>query len=346
MKVLRCVLFLVVVSILLTIVSFVFMRKSRYIGTMNAFQSLECDTVDVVGVGSSHMYCTLCPAELYRHTGLSSFLLSTQQQPIEISYEYVRQALKRHSCKVVILELFMFVHLPAKTPVDEGVAHDGLDPIPFGTDKIGTVLDMPRKDGAENYLIPFIKYHSRWRELKAKDFNFDREMDFWSACRGFVLLTKAVPSKSMKEVRCVDCTPLPLDPYFVGWIERFNDMVRAHGAELMLLTAPSPMNAEQCGKYSFLHQYANKHGIKYLDLNGEFNALGIDVNKDFFDTDHLNVFGAEKATRRIGKYLLENFKFEIDKSPERTTEWKNICERYDYYKAKVTKNAVGDKSTK
>lgn len=345
MKVFRRVLFLAVASILLSIVFFVFMRKSHYIDTMKVFQSLKRDTIDVLGVGSSHMYCTLCPAELYRHTGLSSFLLSTQRQPIEVSYEYVRQALKCHSCKVVVLELLMFVHLPAKTPVDEGVAHDGLDPIPFSMDKIETVLDMPRKDASENYLIPFVKYHSRWRELKANDFKFDRDIDFMAACRGFPLLTKAMVNKSMKEVHYVDCTPLPLDPYFVDWIERFNDMVRVYGAELMLLTAPSPMNAEQRGKYSFLHQYANKHGIKYLDLNSEFNSLGIDVNRDFFDFGHLNVWGAEKATRRIGRYLLENFKFEIDKSPERANEWKNICERYDYYKAKAIRKVGGSKST-
>lgn len=343
MKIFRRALFLIVVVALSLYVSSVFRRKSRYLDLMSAFQRLDPDSFEVLGVGSSHMYCTLIPAELYRSTGLSSFLLSTQRQPIEISYEYMRRALARHSCKVVILETLMLVH--SHKPIAEGIAHDGMDPIPLDLHKLATVLDLSREDGMENYLLPIIKYHSRWRELKRGDYG-RKSLDVALATRGFSLLAQKKPNYSVKEVRCQDYAPSPIDPYFRGWLERFHETVKASGAELMLLTAPTPLNALSCQRYSFLHQYANKHGIKYLDLNAEFNSLGIDANKDFFDLGHLNVWGAEKTTRRIGEYLIENFKFEIDKSPERANEWRNICERYDNYKAKMTKNAVGDKSTK
>ncbi len=37
--------------------------------------------------------------------------------------------------------------------------------------------------------------------------------------------------------------------------------------------------------------------------NGHKNALNLDINKDFYDAEHVNIFGAEKLTRDLAEYI-------------------------------------------
>ena len=37
--------------------------------------------------------------------------------------------------------------------------------------------------------------------------------------------------------------------------------------------------------------------------NGHKNDLCLDINKDFYDAEHVNIFGAEKLTRDLAAYI-------------------------------------------
>lgn len=54
---------------------------------------------------------------------------------------------------------------------------------------------------------------------------------------------------------------------------------------------------------------------------------------DFHDTGHLNCFGAEKATRYIGKYLTDHYDFATNHSEAVRARWDADCKRYDEAKA-------------
>jgi len=342
-KILRRVLFVFVALVLMVTAHTIFLRRGRYTEMMEAFSRQQHNSIDVLAVGSSHMYCTLCPAELYRATGLSSFLLSTQRQPIEVSYEYIRRALECHRCKVVILETFMFVYMADKDKVEEGVAHDGLDPLPFDEHKIQTVLNMRLTEGLESFLIPFLKYHARWRNLQKRDFILESSIDKALACRGFHILAQSEANSEVSKIHTKECQSVPIGDYYIGWLERINRIIKAADAELLLLTAPYTLSDTDRGMYSYLSKYATEHGIKCLDMNSEYSSLGIDSQADFYDSSHLNVYGAIKATRRIGRYLKENFQFEQNDSEERSKEWCQICERFDFYKEQEIKKILDAK---
>lgn len=330
--------FCVICAALFVLVDSVLARKTGYADMMSAFHRIPNDSVDVLGVGSSHMYCTLCPVELYRNTGISSFVLGTQMQPIEVSYEYIRRAVKSQPCKVVILETFMLVRLSADAPVDEGDAHAGLDPLPLDLGKMATVCRLHLNDGIENYLFPFLKYHGRWRELEKRDFMLSWIPDRAMACHGFTIFATAV-TNDLHEIHCREYEPLALDREYVDLLNRIHAEVKSAGGRLLLLTAPCPLTVDARRKYGWLHRYAEERGIDYLDLNAHYDALGIDAKRDFYDDSHLNVFGAEKATRYIGKYLLEHYDLNTKHAAEVQAQWDSACGRYDRLKAAERKKA-------
>lgn len=53
--------------------------------------------------------------------------------------------------------------------------------------------------------------------------------------------------------------------------------------------------------------YAEKNDCKYLNLFEYVDEIGLDCEKDFSDTDHLNAKGAKKVTNFLGKYIVQNY---------------------------------------
>lgn len=331
-KLLMRILFLATVIIIGWWISSKVERKTRYQTMLNTFLSEPCDSYDVIALGSSHLYCSFNPNELYRKYKIRSFALATREQPPAISYGYLKMAMERHHPSVVLLETFMFAGSGGSAPVGDGVTHDSLDPVPLGFEKIGMIKSVKHEGALEDYLFPFIKYHSRWKELQRKDFvGFDAlERDF---CRGYKAFTET-SKVTIKPVRLMDYPKVPLLNQDAVWLERIRELVMAHGARLVLLTAPYNSPALGHGRHRFLDEYAKKHGLLNINMNVLYDVVGFDGNRDFFDQGHLNVFGADKATEYIGRRLVEMCTHRDDAiNEDKEPIWRDDLEAYDRHKA-------------
>lgn len=331
-KCVRVCAFVVVFIICFVYVSRVLRFKNVYAAVMSTFMSLPENSLDVVAVGSSHLYCALIPAELYTQFGWRSYVLATREQPPAVSYHYLEMALERHRPKIVILEAFMFFRDDCHVKVAEGVAHDSLDVMPFGLHKLKAIFSFDHEGEQEDYVVPLVKYHSRWKELDIGDFTIS-SLSRHDPLRGFRMFAKS----GSDEIVSVDMSAyeqLPVDEEYTGWLDRINGLVHGSGARLILVTAPSPAFEGYCGQAKFLTRYAQERNIDVLDLNVDLTVSGFKA-ADFYDRGHLNLFGAEKATKLIGKYIASRYPFESPElSEEQRVEWaKDVAE---YHKMRET----------
>ena len=300
--------------------------KSRYLPMMRTFLSEPHDTYDVIAAGSSRMYCTLTPIELYRNYNIKAFCLATQQQPIEVSYTYLKKAIALQRPKVVILEMFMFVKREVGSVIAEGVAHDSCDPLPLDWDKVELLLNANFKGSIEDYVIPFLKYHSRWKELKGYDFDLSvgRNVN-----KGYILLSgKISAGLSQKSFQDVKLVSLSDDALF--WLGKIVRLVKSSGAELVMLLAPYPTDMKDAGRIKHIAEFAKENGLMFLNLLERFDEIGLDSENDFYDRGHLNVFGADKATRFIGKFLKDHCRFEpVLLDDTQKARWEDDIAQYD-----------------
>jgi len=96
-QVFRTLVFLLCAAILFSGVSLIYERKTysgawNYMAKLQEFYELEENTLDYICLGSSHMYCTVNPLEIWRETSIPGFVLATQQQPLRASYYYLKEA--------------------------------------------------------------------------------------------------------------------------------------------------------------------------------------------------------------------------------------------------------------
>lgn len=301
----RRILFLVVLGAILLYTSAVFERKTttgawNYSIKVGGFRNEPEESFDVIGIGSSHMYCTLNPLALYEQTGLRSYVLATQQQPPIASYYYAKEAFRSQSPDVLIVEALMFAHTGEQ--VAEGVAHDAIDPFPNSLDKLMMILRMNQEDGKENYLLNFLKYHSRWKELTRADFDFSYR-NRTDPYRGYVFLTSAGES-TFSPISYDAVAPAALKQEHLQLLLELKALAEENGAKMLLLFAPFSMTDTHLGTFRALHDFAAENQIETLDLNLAVEGLSLDVGTDFYDAGHLNVYGSEKVSAWLGQYLI------------------------------------------
>lgn len=331
MRSVRIVLGMLLFCTVFYLVNGVLVRKSHYMDSIGRFLTTPDIEVDVVGFGSSHMYCTLNPIEMFRHTRLRSYVACTQQQPAEITYNYIKRVLTYHRPKVVLLETFMFFCQDAPAKIGVAVAHDALDPIPLDLDKFQLVCSSPYLADREGLIMPFLKYHSRWKELMCHDRGKGTISDKHDySIMGFRLFGNVVSN----EVRQINWNgeATDLDEYYVDKLNRIAQLVTSHGVQLVLLTVPySPLTDAVEGRLRAIDKMAKEKGLFHVNLFRDFSKAGIGSG-DFHDRGHLNVWGSEKATRYIGERLLGEFDLVVNDSAETLAIWTKECRRYDAMK--------------
>ena len=116
------------------------------------------------------------------------------------------------------------------------------------------------------------------------------------------------------------------------FLNQMRELCRNEGIQFVLVSSPSLKNWSY-EKHMGVQEYADKHGIDYVDMNLKNKEVGIDWLKDICDQgDHLNFTGARKATRYLGQYLKEQNILMSHKNDKKYESWngclKNIKKQF------------------
>ena len=297
----RTAVFLLLALALVLGACLVFDRKTacRYTEKVNGFFNEPADSMDLLCFGSSRMYCTVNPLVLHHETGLSAYVLATQQQPLAATALYMKESLRTQRPAVLLLEATMSFY--DTEGAGEGALRDCLDPLPWSQTKREIIRTLVPEGERASYYFPFLKYHQRWKELSAQDFDFG-----WLGRRDPLRGCFAIDHP--RPVRCrqwsydgVAEEPIPEERLAI--LRRMKALAGENGARLVLLAAPYEMVDEDLGSLKALHRFCEDEGIPFLDLNLIYDSIGLDGEQDFIDEGHLNLSGSVKATRLIGAWL-------------------------------------------
>lgn len=254
---------------------------------------------DVIFFGSSNTYCSFNPLILWEETGVKSYVFATQNQPIWATYYYMKDAFKRQTPKLAVLDVLM---LTKHTEYfDDGVNYSFADDMPFSLDKIRLVQASAPRDGQFDLLFNFTKYHSRWNELTKTDWTF-RRGEQRDSMYGYTFLTDTYADAIMHDVSGVETTA-ELYEKNVEYFEKIVSLCRENGVELMLVKTPNNKTTAQEAHYKAIHALAAENGLELVDYNALYPEIGLDLKTDFYDKSHLNFRGAEKFTRYFADTL-------------------------------------------
>lgn len=267
---------------------------------------------DVVFIGDCEVYENFSPITLWEEYGIPSIIRGSPQQMIWQSYYLMEDTFRCETPKVMI---FNVLSMQYDTPESTGnatrreaynrMALDGMD---WSSSKWNAILasmtgEEKTWEGMITYLFPILRYHDRWSQLTQEDFQYWLKRDTVSH-NGYLMQTGIKPASD-------PYAQPPRSDYAFGenawyYLDKMVDLCEAHGTRLVLIKSSSLYPVWWWEWEEQIESYAREKGLLYVNLLEYEQEIGIDWNTDTYDAGlHLNVYGAEKASRWFGKVLTE-----------------------------------------
>ena len=159
------------------------------------------------------------------------------------------------------------------------------------------------KEAEFSYLLPILRYHDRWSQLTAEDFQYWFHRDQVSD-NGYLMQVGVKPLKdAYVEPELADYSFGENSWYY---LDKMVELCKSKGTQLVLIKAPalSPVWWQEWDDQ--IEEYAQKNDLLYINMLEYQEEIGIDWQTDTYDAGlHLNVYGAEKASHWFGKILQE-----------------------------------------
>lgn len=254
----------------------------------------------VMFFGSSHVYASVSPLQLWANTGIKSYVFATQLQPMWATYHYIKEALKTQDPQLIVVECNMMGG--DQEYYDDGVNFSFMDDIPFSLNKVALAYASAPEGERAPLIWNFMKYHGRWSELEDADWNTARA-DLHDPYKGYVLLPdKQVVTPEVIPMEAGESGEL-LDKN-VEYLAKIVALCESRDIDLWLIKSPSNTALEevQALRMDEVEALAAAHGVPFDDFNDCYDEIGLTLD-DFYDQRHLTGSGAVKFTNYLSIQL-------------------------------------------
>ena len=271
------------------------------------------DEWDVVFFGTSQTYCTFDPM-IFDEYALKTYNRGRQQQTMNYTYYYIKDAFDVSDIDVVVLEIFgMFYDEGDERFINETIRESSLGDFRYSPIKLEVIRECVPEEKQFPYLFPLDKYHSNWEKW---DFtSFDAFQDtvispyyFEGEDRGY------------KRWSSYEWTDYPdwgtlhsgyhEDVYEenMKYLEMIRELCEANNAELLLVRGPFPCYEMVIGKTNTIMDWAIDNHVEMVNFMNLTGEIGMDFGMDSLDGGvHLNESGAAKVSRYLAEYLMDNY---------------------------------------
>lgn len=275
------------------------------------------NSLDFVFVGSSQLYAHVSPAVLYRDYGITSYDFAANEQPLCISYYYIKEALKRQKPKAVVLEVFTIY---GDDYEEEGINHVNLDDLPWSINKVHAILDGVPRELQYSYFFELAKYHSTWSGFYEGKYvyTFQNPVNVNKGYSPFIVYGEYNDEAKEEVVQCRECTAIP--ERAKKWLLKIIELCREEKVDLVFLKTPNG-NRERQMLYNSLEVFSKEQDVPFLNLNTILDGEA-----------HVNVLQAERISRYIGEYLWERYELEDKRTDERflyKEEWEESVRSFE-----------------
>jgi len=280
---------------------------------------------DVIFVGDCEVYESFSPITLWENYGITSYIRGSAQQLIWQSYYLLEETLQYEKPEVVV---FNVLAMKYDKPQKEEYNRLTLDGMRLSPIKIKAIqASMTEKENLIDYIFPILRYHSRWDELTAEDFQymFKKKKLFHN---GYYMRVDVRPVTTVPEGRKLANYRFGDNAYY--YLDKMVDLCRDNDIDLVLVKAPSLYPYWYDEWEAQIEEYAAKHDLLYINFLELIDEIGIDFNTDTYDGGlHMNLSGAEKLSVYLGKVLAENYGLKDHRNDDVYKEvWE---EKVDFY---------------
>ena len=278
--------------------------------------------MQVLFSGSSHIFNSLSPMDLWDSFGIASYNIATGGETMPVSYWHLRNVLDYTDPQIVVLDLYGN-YFDGKVFVN-GNPRVWLNSVPLSRNKVRAALDLYGKDSYLEVLFPFLYEHTRWNDLEPADVRAAQP----DLLQGFERNATVTPQPHCQPAQGLE--PGEGNELGLTYLQKIIDLCKENS------TTEDP-DVEQAVNDALA--LVRKNGLEPLDFRLQ-NV--VDPATDFYNGEHLNISGAQKITHWLGQWLRNEAGVPDlrESNAELTTRWNENYSEYRHLKRVEMENAA------
>ena len=275
------------------------------------------NSVDVVFMGSSHIHCDVNTALLWEQYGIAAYDYSAAEQPLWVTYFYLKEICKYQNPKLVVLDLYS----PARFKEDYQYdwLYDNLAGVKFSLNKLKMLYVSCEPEYYFDYFPSIGAYHNRYAEVTEEDYEYlfskriERQVN-----KGF---TQDFQTRPQSEPEITQKKSGGITVKSEQYLQKIIEFAQDNDIDLFLIVSPYITTQEDELVYNRVHEIADQYGLQFNSTNYFYSEMDLNFDKDFFDESHLNYAGSIKFTEYLGKELKEKYDLPDRRGLEKWKSW-------------------------
>ena len=319
---------------------------------LQGFYMEDKDSLDVVFLGASEVYSGFSSGLAYEKFGFTSYPYASQSITADGMLLGLKEILRTQKPQLIVVEINSFLYGSDENESNEAYIRKLVDNVPLTKNKIDYISDKVSPELQPEYYLPLIKYHDTWIDLPNSMMHaaskLQQDLRGRSILKGFRTTTQIFePDEKPIDVKD-DAETMKLNPVLEKKYRAFLSFCRDKKLNVLLLRMPHIVyknthnRARRCNRAA---EIGKEYGYELVNLERGMTQADIDINSDFYNFDHLNVYGARKVTDHLGRLLTEKYGVRgRELTSEQKQHWDttaNYCQRLFRYCDFLIKNNEG-----
>lgn len=320
-KILLFVVFICVSFFIFSRITYLFREVSCSRGNVTGFE--EEGDLDVVCIGASTIVEYYQPLTAWNEFGYTSYNYATLYGQIDFYWRYIDRVLETHDPDLFVVDLRML------TTLDEDVYEQGVrfwtDSLPvLSADRYFSLYDyfkehiLVENEDKVPYYFDIAKYHTNTSVLGSED-NW-RYMDNVGKAqyKGYELsdvhhfyVEPAVNTEENAELTQLQSKVL----------YQLLDYCKERNLDVLFVVCPYMVLEEEQKVYNTVKDIVVSYGYNYINANEYYEEIGLDFAMDMKNINHVNSVGAEKYTRFLAEYIMNNYEIAAHKEDANYGQW-------------------------
>ncbi len=271
------------------------------------------NSLDVVFMGSSETFTAFSPALAYEEFGITSYPYAVSANYIDLFPYQLADIHRTQSPQMVVVDINGAMYAGG-LPNEDAIFRTYIEGVPLSEDKVQTIRSVGDKDQLLSYYLPFLMYHG------TKTFK-----DTWSiisgdaalSARGYTLLKGNISSTGSLitgdvVVTASDRSKQPVPEEIEVNLRSFLEHCRETYPDTAFLFVNMPHRVTETTYLRFqqtntVGEIIESYGYPFLNFDALPIELNLDYNSDFYNNDHMNIYGQQKFTRYFADLLTEEY---------------------------------------
>ncbi len=305
---------------------------------LKGFYLEDENSLDVVYMGASEAYSDIAPGYIYSQYGLTSYIFATQSNSILNYKAQLKNILSRQNPGLIVIELNGAVYYNDGETTKDANLHNYTDNVPLDGIKTEWIAENGGENTAE-YLFPILKYHGVWQDIP-NDMTYQNTV-MKDQQRGYCylkgMLNEAAifkaTQRSMNNVlrQCADGRQ-PLGALEEQTLRELLQFCKdEHLTNVVFVRFPHIVVRRTYDRFersNTVGDIVNEYGFDYLNYEVNYDLTGLDETRDFYNLDHLNVYGQQKFSDHLIRDLQNRYALAPRQQTEKQRNQWNLCSAF------------------